>query len=56
MMVEKVNHNKNKGFDKAVLKDAHQQINGRQCARLENIKAQMKSSLVESKTLNARLQ
>jgi len=54
MLVETVNHKKD--FSASILKDAHRGINDRQCARLENIKAQMKNSLVESKALNAKLQ
>ena len=39
MMVEKVNLKKKRCFDRAVTKKAHKEINGRQCARLEMIKA-----------------
>ena len=54
MQVERVNHKND--FSASITKDAHREINNRQCARLENIKAQMKNSLVESKVLNAKLQ
>ena len=54
-MVTKANDHAVKKFSTTILKNAHQEINGRQNARLEMIKEQMKDSLYESKLLNEKL-